>query len=71
MLEIVAEKFKRLGCTFLEKVEVSSNKAWIDGIFFLNRFLFYTFFISRSLAPTQSRKEKVDDLVPENSRRFF
>jgi len=32
MLEIVAEKFKRLGCTFLEKVEVSSNKAWIDDL---------------------------------------
>jgi len=41
MLEVVAEKFRRLGCSFLEKVEVSSNKEWIDDLF---------------LQPTQERK---------------
>ena len=34
MIEIVAEKFKRLGCSFLEKMEVPSNKAWINGTYF-------------------------------------
>jgi len=41
MLEAVAEKFRRLGCSFLEKVEVSSNKEWINDLF---------------LQPTQERK---------------
>jgi len=42
MLESVAEKFKRLGCSFLEKVDVSSNNAWINDLF---------------LQPTQDRKK--------------
>jgi len=42
MLEAVAEKFRRLGCSFLEKVEVSSNKEWINDLF---------------LQPTQERKK--------------
>eukprot|EP00092_Neocalanus_flemingeri_P036143 GFUD01039354.1.p1 GENE.GFUD01039354.1~~GFUD01039354.1.p1 ORF type:complete len:310 (+),score=57.11 GFUD01039354.1:2082-3011(+) len=41
MIESIAEKFKRLGCCFLEKVEVSSNNAWINDLF---------------LQPTQDRK---------------
>jgi len=44
MIEVVAEKFKRLGCSFLEKIEVPSNKAWINDLF---------------LQPTQERKRLV------------
>jgi len=44
MIEVVAAKFKRLGCGFLEKVEVSSNKSWIDDLFF---------------EPTQGRKKMI------------
>jgi len=33
MLESVAEKFKRLSCSFLEKIDVSSNNAWINDLF--------------------------------------
>jgi len=41
MIESIAEKFKRLGCSFLEKVEVSTDNAWINDLF---------------LQPTQDRK---------------
>jgi len=79
MIEAVAEKFKRLGCSFLEKVDVSSNRAWINDLFF---------------QPTQERKRmllwclktidasfelmKIDDFLvatgicrsPDESRNF-
>ena len=42
MIESIAEKFKRLGCSFLEKVEVSTDNAWINGtILFIFNFLTY------------------------------
>ena len=67
MLEVVAEKFRRLRCSFLEKVEVSSNKEWIDGIFICYPYFIIYNFVLRPLPSTHPRKKKIVAVVPEDS----
>ena len=71
MLEAVAEKFRKLRCPFLEKIDVSSNKEWINGIFICYLYFIIYNFISRPLSSTHPRKEKNVDLVSEDGWFFF